>query len=698
MNVVVGIMVHAAMEVTKDDRELDQCTRAVGQHGAVVSMRRQLLSAQPHLLGYRTMWDRTECAVAMKEVLPTLLVDMGTTREQFQNLQLPAEDRAQMKVHIDNLLLVILSLTGSISERTLDLWTTLSQHRRAFKHMKEIQEETLDALMHHEFFVKQCTFYQEKDEKWGEDEEELLEDDEVKLEDVDVVVPPHQRIKTQHMADLLKEGQAGDDPIQARLNKAGERLDIIFAVVLLSNAATIGIATDAQPASGSALDVQFRIVEGAFTGSFVFEWMMRWLLASQMREGDGQLLCGFLPRRWLEESRTSTFRSLIHAFPMFICDRFIVFDTLIIFIGLFDAIYFWILRKDFEASALNMVRLWRILRLTRILRTLVVLKELYVLVSSILISVRTLFWTVVLLTVILYGAGVLTTEIVGKTATQGVDPNAAKFRDVPTAMFTLLRMTTFDTWAEDIRILNDNGHFVASGILLLLLVLCGMGVLNMVVGIMCEAALSILNVQSTKDSHTFAVKQAQALDGITDHVEGEYNEDEMTRSILKDLLRHPKTQTLFKKSKLSETDVWAIFERVAENQRCPLQQFVSACSSRSVPLSQLDLVTLRLKAELLGSETKRVLEELNFTFTDLKLAFPMQWGARPLPRAPDVTRNVRQKPRADASRGSTLNVSFHVAESDPNEVERLEKALAVARHENRRLREALFIGPDDVVQ
>merc|ERR1719261_779993 len=116
----------------------------------------------------------------------------------------------------------------------------------------------------------------------------------------------------------------------------------------------------------------------------------------------------------------------------------------------------------------------------------------------------------------------------------------------------------------------------------------------------------------------------------------------MTRSILTDLLRHPKTQALFKKSKLSETDVWAIFERVAENQRCPLQQFVSACSSRSVPLSQLGLVTLRLKAELLGAETKRVLEELNFTFTDLKTAFPMQWGARPLARAPEVSRSARR--------------------------------------------------------
>ena len=51
----------------------------------------------------------------------------------------------------------------------------------------------------------------------------------------------------------------------------------------------------------------------------------------------------------------STFRSLMHAFPTFICDRFIVFDTLIIMIGIFDAIYFWVLKMEFEASALNMV-------------------------------------------------------------------------------------------------------------------------------------------------------------------------------------------------------------------------------------------------------------------------------------------------------------------------------------------------------
>merc|ERR1719478_31003 len=50
MNVVVGIMVHSAMEVTKDDRQIAACTVAADQQAAVINMRRQLLSQQPMLL------------------------------------------------------------------------------------------------------------------------------------------------------------------------------------------------------------------------------------------------------------------------------------------------------------------------------------------------------------------------------------------------------------------------------------------------------------------------------------------------------------------------------------------------------------------------------------------------------------------------------------------------------------------------
>ena len=46
-------------EVTKDDRQIGLCTTASQQQAAVIAMRRELLSQQPMLLGYRTMWHRS---------------------------------------------------------------------------------------------------------------------------------------------------------------------------------------------------------------------------------------------------------------------------------------------------------------------------------------------------------------------------------------------------------------------------------------------------------------------------------------------------------------------------------------------------------------------------------------------------------------------------------------------------------------
>ena len=63
---------------------------------------------------------------------------------------------------------------------------------------------------------------------------------------------------------------------------------------------------------------------------------------------------------------------------------------------------------------------------------------------------------------------------------------------------------------------------------------------------------------------------------------------------------------------------------------------------------------------------------------------------------PQVVRSARRGLRGNdsvMSRGSTLSMAFHAADvQSSGEDERLEKALAAARHENRRLREALSHG------
>merc|ERR1719163_95042 len=109
-------MVHSAMEVTHNDRELELCLKAKHQHEAVLNIRRELLKQQPSLLGYRTMWHRSECMNALSDVVP-LLKGAGVSKEDFMKLLVLAEDRAELKVHIDNLLGVVLSLVHAPGER-----------------------------------------------------------------------------------------------------------------------------------------------------------------------------------------------------------------------------------------------------------------------------------------------------------------------------------------------------------------------------------------------------------------------------------------------------------------------------------------------------------------------------------------------------------------------------------------------------
>ena len=69
---------------------------------------------------------------------------------------------------------------------------------------------------------------------------------------------------------------------------------------------------------------------------------------------------------------------------------------------------------------------------------------------------------VLLLSVVLYGAGVLLAELVG----QHNHPAAARFSGVIVSMFTLLRMSTFDGWADDIRDLLKSDIPGLAGLLL----------------------------------------------------------------------------------------------------------------------------------------------------------------------------------------------------------------------------------------
>ena len=134
----------------------------------------------------------------------------------------------------------------------------------------------------------------------------------------------------------------------------------------------------------------------------------------------------------------------------------------------------------------------------------------------------------------------------------------------------------------------------------------------------------------------------------------------------------------FLRARLTDSDVIAIFDRVAERDEVPLHTFLQACASRSAPLSHVDIVTLRLKAEQLGLCTKNTLQGLTFLFDELRHSVPLTW------------QKGDEKVASDGR--ATNGIGVDVTENPSLDTSAELKAL---REKNLELRELLGLRPDE---
>lgn len=150
-------------------------------------------------------------------------------------------------------------------------------------------------------------------------------------------------------------------------------------------------------------------------------------------------------------------------------------------------------------TALRAIRLFRLARLIRLFR---LMKELWLLVMGLYLSLRTLFWTLLMLTICLYCFGIVMVELVGKDDISFANQPEikAKFGSVVQAMWTLLKMTTFDDWSGGIHEVNKK--LITFIVLSLFVCICGLGLLNLIVGIMCNSAMIV----STQDDEVAALQ------------------------------------------------------------------------------------------------------------------------------------------------------------------------------------------------
>ena len=98
------------------------------------------------------------------------------------------------------------------------------------------------------------------------------------------------------------------------------------------------------------------------------------------------------------------------------------------------------------------------------------------------------FWALVLILLVLYAFAIYAVSIVGDDAEEG-SVTKKYFGDLRSALLTGWQVTTFDHWDEILK--SSKGNLLNLVVLLLLAIVLGLGLMNMVIGVLCESALGL---------------------------------------------------------------------------------------------------------------------------------------------------------------------------------------------------------------
>lgn len=250
--------------------------------------------------------------------------------------------------------------------------------------------------------------------------------------------------------------------------------DIVISCIIVLNAFVIGLETDVRRASRER-DAGWIVAEVFFLLCFL---------------GEVGLKMYYHTWRW-------AFNSFSNMLTIFICFMAFIDCTILNPIGV--------------SGVLRMFSMFRILgisRLYKLIKRYRRLDELRLLLQSLKDSMQTLFWTVVLLVVVLYIAAVILTQQIGHNVEiygnyrklSGGWDHEELFGTVGRSMFTLMQVMTLDSWlSKVVRHVAVNQWYMIAFFCAFLLITT-FGIMNILVSVIVEQTLaaSLQNKQRLK--------------------------------------------------------------------------------------------------------------------------------------------------------------------------------------------------------
>eukprot|EP00927_Polykrikos_kofoidii_P070953 TRINITY_DN6730_c1_g2_i1.p1 TRINITY_DN6730_c1_g2~~TRINITY_DN6730_c1_g2_i1.p1 ORF type:complete len:737 (+),score=95.58 TRINITY_DN6730_c1_g2_i1:106-2316(+) len=188
-----------------------------------------------------------------------------------------------------------------------------------------------------------------------------------------------------------------------------------------------------------------------------------------------------------------------------------------------------------NTSVVKIVRLARLTRMARLVRLLRAVPELIILIKGILVASRSVFFTLLLLLLIMYVFAIVFRQVV----MQFLSPDEAAhvidtyFRSVPHSMFALLVYAVIPDSA-DIILACAEAHVLLGIVIVSFVLLATLTVMNMLVGVLCEVVSVVSSVE--KEELTVSYVKGQLMEMLSDDM----GNDTITKEAFENMLMSPK--------------------------------------------------------------------------------------------------------------------------------------------------------------
>jgi len=278
--------------------------------------------------------------------------------------------------------------------------------------------------------------------------------------------------------------------------------------VIAFNALWISIDTDynhAEVLLGAS--PVFQIAEHGFCVYFSFEWFVRFMSFRRKRDG--------LKDGWFVFDSSLVF--------MMVLETWVMTAVMVVSHGVGGA-------GMGDASILRTARLLRLSRMCRMARLFRAMPELLILIKGMMAAMRSVFFTLCLLVIVLYVFGIALTQLVGVSVLNA--DGKPYFGTVPGSMYTLLLDgTLMDGVGPCVKALGNESYLFAF-VFYVFVLLGGVTVMNMLIGVLCEVVQGvavtereILTVASVKAT----IQKVMRESGLDKDSDGKISREEFSQ-------------------------------------------------------------------------------------------------------------------------------------------------------------------------